>query len=57
MFVRVKPSGPRHYLQIVENYRENGRVHQRVLATLGRVDQLAASGNVDGLMRSLGRFA
>jgi len=57
MFVRVKPSGPRQYLQIVENYRENGRVRQRVIATLGRVDQLAVSGDVDGLMRSLGRFA
>ena len=57
MFVRVKPSGPRKYLQIVENYRENGRVRQRVIATLGRVDLLAGSGQVDGLMKSLGRFA
>jgi len=57
MFVRVKPSGPRRYLQIVENFREDGRVRQRVVATLGRADQLAASGDVDGLMRSLGRFA
>ena len=57
MFVRVKPSGPRHYLQIVENFRENRRVHQRVIATLGRVDLLAASGEVDGLMKSLARFA
>ncbi|HPI33404.1 MAG TPA: IS1634 family transposase [candidate division Zixibacteria bacterium] len=57
MFVRVKPSGPRQYLQIVENFRENGRVRQRVIATLGRVDLLAGSGAVDGLMKSLGRFA
>jgi transposase len=57
MFVRVKPSGPRKYLQIVENYRENGRVRQRVIATLGRFDKLAESDKIDGLMRSLGRFA
>ena len=36
MFVRLKPSGPRQYLQIVENYRENGRLRRRVIATLGR---------------------
>jgi hypothetical protein len=57
MFVRVKPSGLRQYLQIVENFRENGRVHQRVIATLGRLDALSGSGEVDGLMKSLGRFA
>ncbi len=57
MFVRVKPSGPRRYLQIVENFRESGRVRQRVIATLGRLDRLTESDKIDGLMRSLGRFA
>jgi len=57
MFVRIKPSGPYRYLQIVENHREGRRTVQRVLATLGRVDQLAATGAVDVLLRSLGRFA
>jgi Transposase DDE domain len=57
MFVRVKPSGPYRYLQIVENRREGRRTVQRVLATLGRVDQLTATGAVDVLLRSLGRFA
>jgi Transposase DDE domain len=57
MFIRVKPSGPYRYLQIVENHREGRRTVQRVLATLGRVDQLAATGAVDVLLRSLGRFA
>ncbi len=50
MFVRVKPSGPRQYLQIVESYRENGRVRQRVIATLGRTDEMTSSGQMDGLM-------
>ena len=57
MFVRVKPSGQRRYLQIVENHREGKRTVQRVIATLGRLDRLVASGQVDGLLRSLSRFA
>jgi hypothetical protein len=56
-FVRVKSAGDRRYLQVVENRRENGRVVQHVIGTLGRLDQLTASGEVDGLIRSLGRFA
>lgn len=56
MFIRVKPSGPRRYLQIVENHREGRRSVQRVLCTLGRVDELAATGATDALLRSLARF-
>ena len=44
MFFRLKPSGPRTYLQIVENRREDGVHRQHVIATLGRADELAASG-------------
>lgn len=57
MFVRVKGKEPNRYLQIVENRREGKRTVQRVLATLGRVDRLTASGGVDALLKSLGRFA
>ena len=57
MFFRVKQSGPRQYLQIVENARSNGRVCQRVLTTLGRLDDLKASGHLDGLLASGARFA
>jgi hypothetical protein len=56
MFVRAKKSGPRHYLQVVENRWQDGAVRQRVIATLGRLDQLQANGDVDGLLRSLARF-
>lgn len=60
MFVRLKRSarGDRvhEYLQLVRSYREDGRVRQRVVATLGRRDVLAASGELDGLVRSLARF-
>src|ERR1039457_6527430 len=57
MFARVKKSGPHQYLQLVENRRENGKVAQRVIATLGRMDQLSEKGNVESLIRSLSRFS
>jgi transposase len=57
MFFRTKVSGPRTYLQIAENRREGGKVKQRVVATLGRLDQLQGSGQLDSLLRSGARFA
>ena len=57
MFFRVKQSGPRQYLQIVENSRDHGRVRQRVLTTLGRLDELKQSGHLDSLLASGARFA
>src|SRR5512139_1345724 len=57
MFFRVKPSGPRSYLQVVENYREEGRIRQKVLMTVGRLDQLWESGSLDSLLRSGMRFS
>jgi hypothetical protein len=57
MFFRVKPSGPRRYLQLVENFWDQGRSKQRVLATLGRLDHLQASGQLDALLASGARFA
>ena len=57
MFVRVKKAGKYHYLQIAENHREGKHVKQTVIATLGRLDKLAASGAIDQLVRSAARFA
>jgi transposase len=57
MFARVKKSGNNQYLQIVENRRENGKVIQRVIATLGRMDQMSEKGEVESLVRSLSRFS
>jgi hypothetical protein len=60
MFFRAKKSGskqnPHEYLQIVESFRDGKSVRQRVIATLGRMDHLKASGQIDALMRSLARF-
>jgi len=57
MFVRVKASGGHRYLQVVENERDGSRVRQRVVTTLGRLDQLQAAGAVDSLLLSLSRFS
>jgi hypothetical protein len=57
MFFRTKTSGSRSYLQIVENRWEDGRTRQRVIATLGRLDLLQQSGQLDALLVSGARLA
>ena len=57
MFARVKKSGKYQYLQIVENHKEKGKVKQRVISTIGRMDQLQAKDRVETLIRSLSRFS
>ncbi len=57
MFFRTKTSGSRSYLQIVENRWDEGRPRQRVIATLGRLDQLQQSGQLDALLVSGARLA
>src|SRR5580692_1336242 len=52
MFFRLKRSGKRGYVQIVENRREGAAVRQRVIANLGRADELAASGALASLIAS-----
>jgi len=57
MFFRQKRSGNRVYLQIVENQWVKGRSQQRVIATVGRLDELQQSGQLDGLLESGAKFA
>ena len=57
MFARVKKSGKYQYLQIVENRKIKGKVNQRVIATIGRMDQLQAKDQIETLIRSLSRFS
>jgi hypothetical protein len=52
MFFRLKKSGERAYVQIVENNRVGGAVRQSVVATIGRADELAASGALASLLAS-----
>ena len=57
MFIRVKRSKKYEYLQIVHNERVEGRVRQRTIATLGRLDVLRDSGVLDALTTSLAKHA
>jgi transposase len=52
MFFRVKSAGSYQYLQIVHSIREGEKVRQQVFGTLGRLDELKASGRLEALMRS-----
>src|ERR1700751_367598 len=52
MFFRVKSAGSYQYLQIVHSVRQGEKVHQQVFGTLGRLDELKASGRLEALIRS-----
>ena len=56
MFPRIKVSGKYRYLQIVENRRINGTHKQQVIASLGRMDELSASGQLDELTCRLAKL-
>jgi len=57
MFARIKKSGNNQYLQIVENRKVSGKVVQRVISTVGRLDRLQEKGEIENLVRSLSRFS
>lgn len=60
MYVKVTRSGPRRYVQLVESYRDiEGKVKQRTIATLGRLDQMDSvlDAVIAGLMKVTGREA
>jgi len=57
MYFRKKTTGGRAYLQIVESRREGAAVRQQVIATLGRIEDLQESGQLERLLRSGARFA
>jgi hypothetical protein len=58
MFFRLKISGPRKYLKIVQNYwdKQKKKTRQRVIATLGKADQLKDSGELNSLIVSAQPF-
>lgn len=57
MFFRSKKIGNHHYLQVVENRRVEGKVTQRVLMSLGRLDAIQEQGKFDALLASGVKFA
>jgi transposase len=54
MYTRISRSGGRTYLQIVESFRCEAGVRQRVVANLGRLDQLEPK-QLEPLIRGLNR--
>jgi len=57
MFVRQTIARGHTYLQIVQSYRENGKPRQKVVCSLGRMDALQATGQMDDLVASLAKYA
>ena len=57
MFFRVKTVGNNSYVQVVESFRDEGRPRQRVLLTLGSLEELRASGHLDSLLASGSRLS
>ncbi|MBI5555705.1 MAG: transposase, partial [Elusimicrobia bacterium] len=57
MFLRVKKSSGREYLQIAESQRAGAKVRQRVIGTIGRVEELQEKGPIDQLLRSLAKYS
>lgn len=57
MYFRQKKSGNHTYLQIVQSHRQEGQPRQRVIATLGRLDELTQGGQLESLLASGARFA
>lgn len=55
MYTKITQSGGRRYLQLVEGYRDDaGRVRHRVIANLGRVENLTPD-KLDPLIKGLNR--
>jgi len=57
MFFRTKKVRNYEYLQIVESYRENGKMRQRVMMTLGSYQHWKESGKLDSLLASGARLS
>jgi hypothetical protein len=57
MYFRKKKTGRHTYLQIVEGHRDKGKVRQRVIATVGRLDRPKENGHLEGLLTSGARFS
>jgi hypothetical protein len=57
MFVREKRINGYTYLYLVESVREDGRAKQRIIKNLGGKDAVVASGELERLATSIGRYA
>ncbi len=53
MFVKITNAGGYQYVRLVENYRENGKVKQRVLFNFGRLDLLKSDPAFKNIVKKL----
>jgi hypothetical protein len=56
MFFRAKTVAGHLYLHLVANERREGKTVQKLIASLGRLDELEAKGSIDSLIDSLRRI-
>ncbi len=57
MFFRKKKVGPYEYVVLVENKWSDGKVRQRTLLNLGRVEEVLEKGTIDSLLVSGAKFS
>ncbi len=57
MVLREKWMGDRTSLYLVESVREGGKPKQRIMASLGHKEAVLEKGDLDRLVRSIGRYA
>jgi transposase len=62
MFIKRTRSGskenPKYYLQIVQSYRDkNGKPRHKVIANLGREEEIINDGTIDDLMEKLSKYS
>lgn len=54
---KIKKKGRTYeYVQIIENYRKDGKIKQRLVMTLGRKDEIDTK-KIDALIENLGKFS
>jgi len=54
---KIKKKGRTYeYVQIIENYRKDGKIKQRLIMTLGRKDEIDQK-KIDALVENLGKFS
>jgi len=53
MFFRAKKVAGHLYLHLVANERREGKTVQKLIASLGRLDELEVKGGIDSLIDSL----
>lgn len=54
---RNKDGSTRLYIQLVRSYRKDGKVHQELMCSLGRLDIMKDDGSLDSLIASLARHS